>query len=89
MIQRSSGLSPWLAGGQTLLTTAESAAIGDVVVYREGGEVRHSAVIFGLGIVYQAAGTEICDGKKATIMGLLGAWPNPGTTVEYWRPTSP
>ncbi len=66
--------------------------VGDVVIYRENGQVVHSVTVK---TVDPKAGTVTVEGKggiepnvhvNLVTPGPGGAWPNPNATVEYYKP---
>ena len=80
-----SDMQGWLQS-QNLLAKTQFPTLGDLVVYRVGGNVVHSAIISGRGQVTMAAGTMVWNGSHTTTVPIRQGWTAPGTTIEYWEP---
>ncbi|MBY0573688.1 MAG: hypothetical protein K2P84_08405 [Undibacterium sp.] len=82
-------LHDWLDHTNSLVKST-SPEIGSLVVYRDSdGKVVHSAILTEPGKVTMAAGTVIYTTphgpSKTTTVPVADGWPEPGTTIEYWR----
>lgn len=84
----------------SLLTKTEDPNLGDLVVYRNThGNIEHSAILTGPGMVTMTAGTRMhhndvsttppgstAGPSKLTRVPVEQGWTEPGTSIEYWRP---
>lgn len=86
----------------SLLTKTEDPRLGDLVVYRNiHGNIEHSAILTGPGMVTMAGGTHMYHNDVSTTPpgGTVGpskltwvpveqGWTLTETTIEYWRPAA-